>query len=76
MDLSFPGAAAIAYAREGADVAISYYPTEEPHAREVTQLIEVAGRKAIPIPRDLRSMQAIPLETYMGRVVVWPSRRP
>ena len=27
-------AAAIAYAREGADVVISYYPTEEPDARE------------------------------------------
>jgi NAD(P)-dependent dehydrogenase (short-subunit alcohol dehydrogenase family) len=47
-------AAAIAYAREGADVAISYYPTEEPDAREVIQLIEAAGRKAIPIPGDLR----------------------
>jgi hypothetical protein len=47
-------AAAIAYAREGADVVISYYPTEEPDAREVIQLIESAGRKAIPIPGDLR----------------------
>jgi NAD(P)-dependent dehydrogenase (short-subunit alcohol dehydrogenase family) len=47
-------AAAIAYAREGADVVISYYPTEEPDAREVIQLIEAAGRKAIPIPGDLR----------------------
>ncbi len=47
-------AAAIAYAREGADVVISYYPTEEPDAREVIQLIEAAGRKAIPMPGDLR----------------------
>lgn len=47
-------AAAIAYAREGADVVISYYPTEEPDAREVIQLIEAAGRKAIPVPGDLR----------------------
>ena len=47
-------AAAIAYAREGADVAISYYPTEEPDAREVIQLIKAEGRKAIPIPGDLR----------------------
>jgi NAD(P)-dependent dehydrogenase (short-subunit alcohol dehydrogenase family) len=47
-------AAAIAYAREGADVAISYYPTEEPDAREVIQLIEAAGRKAVAIPGDLR----------------------
>ena len=31
-------AAAIAYARDGADVAINYFPTEEPDAREVIQL--------------------------------------
>ena len=47
-------AAAIAYAREGADVAISYYPTEEPDAKEVIALIKAEGRKAIPIPGDLR----------------------
>lgn len=47
-------AAAIAYAREGADVAISYYPTEEPDAREVIELIKAEGRKAIPLPGDLR----------------------
>src|SRR5579883_558146 len=47
-------AAAIAYAREGADVAISYYPTEEPDAREVVELIRGEGRKCIPIPGDLR----------------------
>jgi len=48
-------AAAIAYAREGADVAINYYPTEEDDAREVIQLIQAEGRKAIAIPGDLRS---------------------
>ena len=48
-------AAAIAYAREGADVAISYYPTEEPDAREVIELIKAEGRKAVAIPGDLRS---------------------
>jgi NAD(P)-dependent dehydrogenase (short-subunit alcohol dehydrogenase family) len=47
-------AAAIAYAREGADVAINYFPTEEPDAREVIQLIEQAGRKGVGIPGDLR----------------------
>jgi NAD(P)-dependent dehydrogenase (short-subunit alcohol dehydrogenase family) len=47
-------AAAIAYAREGADVAINYFPTEEPDAREVIALIKDAGRKALPIPGDLR----------------------
>ena len=48
-------AAAIAYAREGADVAINYYPTEEADAQEVIALIKKEGRKAIAIPGDLRS---------------------
>jgi NAD(P)-dependent dehydrogenase (short-subunit alcohol dehydrogenase family) len=48
-------AAAIAYAREGADVAINYLPAEEPDAREVVALIRAAGRKAVAIPGDLRS---------------------
>ena len=47
-------AAAIAFAREGADVAINYHPDEEPDAREVIALIEAAGRKGIAIPGDLR----------------------
>ncbi|WP_420797569.1 SDR family oxidoreductase [Azospirillum doebereinerae] len=47
-------AAAIAYAREGADVAINYFPTEEPDARDVIALIEAGGRKAIALPGDLR----------------------
>ena len=47
-------AAAIAYAREGADVAINYLPAEEPDAREVIALIEAAGRKAVALPGDLR----------------------
>lgn len=47
-------AAAIAYAREGADVAINYFPTEEPDAREVVALIKDAGRTAVPVPGDLR----------------------
>ncbi len=47
-------AAAIAYAREGADVAINYYPTEEPDAKEVIALIRAEGRKGIAIPGDLR----------------------
>jgi NAD(P)-dependent dehydrogenase (short-subunit alcohol dehydrogenase family) len=47
-------AAAIAYAREGADVAINYLPAEEPDAREVIQLIKQAGRQGFPIPGDLR----------------------
>lgn len=47
-------AAAIAYAREGADVAINYLPVEEPDAREVVQLIRAEGRKAVAIPGDIR----------------------
>ncbi len=47
-------AVAIAFAREGADVAISYYPTEEPDAKEVMDLIRAAGRKAVALPGDIR----------------------
>ena len=47
-------AAAIAYAREGADVALSYYPTEEPDAKQVVDLIHETGRKAASLPGDLR----------------------
>ena len=48
-------AAAIAYAREGADVAFGYLPAEEEDAREVVKLIEAEGRKAVPLPGDIRS---------------------
>jgi NAD(P)-dependent dehydrogenase (short-subunit alcohol dehydrogenase family) len=51
-------AAAIAFAREGADVAINYYPTEEPDAREVADLIRRAGRKAVLLPADIRTQKA------------------
>ena len=47
-------AAAIAYAREGADVAINYLPAEEADAKEVIALIKKEGRKGIAIPGDLR----------------------
>ncbi|WP_312418210.1 SDR family oxidoreductase [Shinella sp.] len=47
-------AAAIAYAREGADVAINYLPDEESDAREVIALIQDEGRKGIALPGDLR----------------------
>lgn len=48
-------AAAIAYAREGADVAIGYLPVEEEDAAEVVRLIRAAGRKAVPLPGDIRN---------------------
>ena len=51
-------AAAIAFAREGADVAINYYPSEEPDAREVVDLIRQAGRKAVALPADIRTLAA------------------
>jgi NAD(P)-dependent dehydrogenase (short-subunit alcohol dehydrogenase family) len=50
-------AAAIAFAREGADVAINYFPTEEPDAQEVIALIKAEGRIALAIPGDLRNEQ-------------------
>jgi short subunit dehydrogenase len=46
-------AAAIAVAREGADLAINYLPSEEKNAKEVIALIEREGRKAIALPGDL-----------------------
>jgi NAD(P)-dependent dehydrogenase (short-subunit alcohol dehydrogenase family) len=47
-------AAAIAYAREGADVIINYLPAEEEDAQEVLALIKGAGRKGRGIAGDLR----------------------
>jgi NAD(P)-dependent dehydrogenase (short-subunit alcohol dehydrogenase family) len=51
-------AVAIAFAREGADVAINYFPTEEPDAKDVVELIKAAGRKAIALPADIRTQEA------------------
>lgn len=47
-------AVAIAYAKEGADVAINYLPFEEEDAQEVKITVEKIGRKAILIPGDLK----------------------
>ena len=47
-------AAAIAFAREGADVAINHLPEEEPDAKEVIDLIKAEGRTGISIPGDIR----------------------
>jgi len=46
-------AAAIAFAREGADVAIGYLASEEEDAKTVLALIEAEGRKAIALPGDI-----------------------
>ena len=56
-------AAAIAYAREGADVAINFLPEEQPDADEVIALIQATGRKGVAIPGDLRQ------ETFCSALV-------
>jgi NAD(P)-dependent dehydrogenase (short-subunit alcohol dehydrogenase family) len=52
-DSGIDRAAAIAFAREGADVAIIYLPSEEADAKDVIALIEKEGHKAIAIPGDI-----------------------
>ncbi len=47
-------AVAIAFAREGADVAIVYLPDEEEDAQETVRLVEAAGRRALTLPGDIR----------------------
>ena len=56
-------AVAIAFAREGADIVLSYMSSEESDAQEVVHLIKEAGRVAIPLPGDLKD------ETYCEQVV-------
>src|ERR1700728_2397747 len=46
-------AAAIAFAREGADVAICYLPEEQEDAEDVAEYIHDAGRKTILLPGDV-----------------------
>ena len=46
-------AAAIAFAREGADVAINYLPDEQEDAEEVARYIREAGRQAVLLPGDI-----------------------
>ncbi|GGH63300.1 SDR family oxidoreductase [Rothia aerolata] len=55
-DSGLGAAVAIAYAREGADVAISYLPAEEPDAERIIEQIEKAGRKALALPGDLTEL--------------------
>jgi NAD(P)-dependent dehydrogenase (short-subunit alcohol dehydrogenase family) len=46
-------AVALAFAREGADVLISYLSEEEPDAQETAQVVEEAGRRAVKVPGDI-----------------------
>lgn len=46
-------AAAISFAREGADVALNYLPSEEKDASELIALVREAGRKAVALPGDI-----------------------
>src|SRR5689334_8881120 len=43
-------AVAIAYAREGADVAFSYLPEEDKDAQETVHWVREAGRRVLPMP--------------------------
>ncbi|ANS76820.1 NAD(P)-dependent oxidoreductase [Paenibacillus yonginensis] len=56
-------AVAIAFAREGADVLLSYLPEEEADAKQVVALIEEAGRKTVALPGDLKD------KTYCEKLV-------
>ena len=47
-------AVALAFAREGADVLISYLEEEEPDARETVRVVEESGKRAVPVPGDIR----------------------
>jgi short chain dehydrogenase len=46
-------AVAIAFAREGADILISYLPEEEDDARETARWVEQAGRRVVLVPGDI-----------------------
>ena len=56
-------AAAIAFAREGADVALSYLEAEQPDADEVRALVEAEGRRCLLLPGDIKD------EAWCGEMV-------
>ena len=47
-------AVAIAFAREGADVVISYLPVEQSDAEDTARWVEQAGRRALLLPGDIQ----------------------
>src|SRR5699024_6135131 len=60
-------AVAIAYAREGADVAVSYLPEEQEDAEETARWVEEAGRRALLLPGDMRAEP--PARSLVARAV-------
>lgn len=56
-DSGIGAAVAIAFAREGADVALNYLPEEEEDAQHIVEVIRKTGRKAIALPGDIRDEQ-------------------
>lgn len=56
-DSGIGAAVAIAYASEGADVAISYLPEEQVDADRVLEAIRAEGRKAVALPGDLTELE-------------------
>ncbi len=60
-------AVAIAFAREGADVVLSYLDQEDPDAQETARWVRDAGRTAVTIPGDIRSEEQC--EAIISRTV-------
>ncbi|GAB3991683.1 SDR family oxidoreductase [Spirosoma daeguense] len=56
-------AVAVHFAREGADVSISYTPREEVDAQKTKELVEAEGRSCLLLPGDIRQ------ETYCSKIV-------
>jgi NAD(P)-dependent dehydrogenase (short-subunit alcohol dehydrogenase family) len=53
-DSGIGAAVAIAFAREGADVALSYLPEEQVDAEAIAEHVRAAGRTAVLLPGDIR----------------------
>lgn len=64
-------ATAVAFAREGADVVLSYLPEEEEDSARIAGLIEKAGRKAVRAPGDLKDAAMCRPLVETARCVNW-----
>ena len=58
-DSGIGAAVAIAFAREGADVALNYLPVEEENAQHIIEVIRETGRKVIALPGDVRDLRVL-----------------